>query len=228
MQKKLYLLSLSLFCTLFLISAEAVSAAGTEEYVTETEVLCIPMPYTTVYKSDDTLPWGTESIVQQGVDGRVIQYYSLAYNNGKLIRRTLLSHERREPVAQIIHYGTRSKNCTVKVKNYTGGTIERNGKLLPYRYCLRLCATAYTKGGELVDDITATGTQVHRGIVAVDRRVIPLGSSVYVETTDQAPSYGFASAEDTGVLGNSIDLYMDDVQSCLNFGRREVDVYVLE
>lgn len=227
MQKKLYLLFLSLLCMLFLIGAEAATTPETEDCESKTEVLCIPLPYATVYKCDDMLPWGTERTVQQGADGCVTEYFSLAYEEDRLISRSLLSYERKEPVAEIIHYGTQSKNCVVKVIDYTGGTLERNGKVLPYRCCLRLNATAYTKGEELVDDTTAMGTQVHRGIVAVDRRVIPLGSKVYVETTDGVPSYGFASAEDTGVLGNSIDLYMDDVQSCLSFGRRDVNVYIL-
>ena len=229
MRKKFYLPLAALLCVLlFFIGAEAATAPQEIKNTNKTEVICIPLPYATVYQADDTLPWGTEQILQQGESGCVTEYFALKYDGGVLVDRSLLSHERKEPVAEIIRYGTRSKNCTVKVLSYTGGTLERDGQFFPYRCCLRLCATAYTKGEELVDDVTAMGTQVHPGVVAVDRRVIPLGSKVYVETTDQFPSYGYAYAEDTGVLGNSIDLYMDDLQSCLSFGRREVDVYILE
>lgn len=226
MQKRAYLPLLLLLCTLFLVGAEASSTA--EKHDTVNEVLCIPLPYATVYEADNTLAWGTETVIQQGKCGCVTEYFSLEYEGEALLSRSLISHERSEPVAKIIRYGTRSKNCTVKVIDYTGGILERDGRSLPYRCCLRLSATAYTKGEELVDEVTATGTQVRRGVVAADRRVIPLGSKVYVETTDRVPSYGLASVEDTGVLGNSIDLYMEDVASCLAFGRREVDVYLLE
>ena len=60
-------------------------------------------------------------------------------------------------------------------------------------------------------------------MVSVDPDVIPLGSQLYIE------GYGYATAEDTGgsIVGNRIDLAMDSITEALNFGRREVVVYVL-
>ena len=40
--------------------------------------------------------------------------------------------------------------------------------------------------------------------------------------------YGFAVAEDTGVRGNTIDLYMDTNRECIQFGVRECTVYILD
>ena len=80
-------------------------------------------------------------------------------------------------------------------------------------------ATAYTWTGSR----TATGTWPSRGTVAVDPRVIPLGSELYVE------GYGPAVAADTGgaIKGQIIDLYMDSYEEAIQFGRREVQIEVV-
>ena len=79
-------------------------------------------------------------------------------------------------------------------------------------------ATAYPTG------YTATGVLAHQGIVAVDPRVIPLGSVLFV------PGYGVAVAADTGgaIVGNRIDLCMDSYGDAINFGRQTVHVYILK
>ena len=81
-------------------------------------------------------------------------------------------------------------------------------------------ATAYTWTGNR----TATGTWPSRGTVAVDPGVIPLGTELHIE------GYGAAVAADTGgaIQGQKIDLYMDSEHECLQWGRRQVEVRVLE
>jgi len=81
-------------------------------------------------------------------------------------------------------------------------------------------ATAYTWTGYR----TATGVCPSRGTVAVDPRVIPLGTELYIE------GYGPAVALDTGgaIRGQIIDLYMDSYQECIEWGRRQVEVRVME
>ncbi len=81
-------------------------------------------------------------------------------------------------------------------------------------------ATAYTHTGNQ----TATGTWPKVGTIAVDPRVIPLGTRVYVV------GYGYAVAEDTGgaIKGNIIDLFMETENQCINWGRRNVTVYILK
>lgn len=71
---------------------------------------------------------------------------------------------------------------------------------------------------------TATGMRAAYGVVAVDPRVIPLGTHVYVE------GYGFAIAADTGgaIKGNRIDLCMPTDRECRIFGRRPVKVHILK
>jgi 3D (Asp-Asp-Asp) domain-containing protein len=81
-------------------------------------------------------------------------------------------------------------------------------------------ATAYTWTGQR----TASGTWPAVGTAAVDPEVIPLGTRLWIE------GYGEAVAEDTGglVKGNIIDLYFPTESECWEFGRRQVEVRILE
>jgi 3D (Asp-Asp-Asp) domain-containing protein len=88
-----------------------------------------------------------------------------------------------------------------------------------------MVATAYTAGSAqaVPTGRTATGMPARYGVVAVDPRVIPLGSRLYIQ------GYGTAIAADTGgaIRGNRIDLCMDSYRSAIDFGRQPVKVYVL-
>lgn len=71
---------------------------------------------------------------------------------------------------------------------------------------------------------TATGTWPSRGTIAVDPKVIPLGTRLYVE------GYGEGIAADTGGLikGDIIDVYMESEDECWQWGRRQVEVRIIE
>jgi 3D (Asp-Asp-Asp) domain-containing protein len=60
--------------------------------------------------------------------------------------------------------------------------------------------------------------------VAVDPNVIALGTRLFI------PGYGLALAADTGgaIVGNRIDLCMEDYDDAWYFGRRMVKVYILD
>lgn len=79
--------------------------------------------------------------------------------------------------------------------------------------------TAFTHTGNK----TATGIMPRRGVIAVDPRVIPLGSQLYVE------GYGLGVAADTGgvIKGKRIDIFLESKSECLEWGRRKVTVYLL-
>ena len=84
--------------------------------------------------------------------------------------------------------------------------------------------------GDKYYGITASGTHAKPGTVAVDPRVIPLGTKLYIESMDGTGSYGYATAEDKGgaIKGNRIDLFYANRSEALQFGRREVKVYILD
>ena len=115
-------------------------------------------------------------------------------------------------------------------KNADGSGILTltDGTTLNFSGVRSMTATAYTAGEDGVDYTTATGTFVKVGVVAVDKRVIPLGTRMYIVAADGSVVYGTAVAEDTGVRGNIVDLYYDTYEQCINFGRRTCNVYILE
>ncbi len=82
-------------------------------------------------------------------------------------------------------------------------------------------ATAYCDFG-----ITYSGVLVHRGIVAADPRVLPIGSVIEVSAGDYS---GIYTVMDTGgvVKGELIDIYMPDYEEAIQFGRQSVGVRVI-
>jgi 3D (Asp-Asp-Asp) domain-containing protein len=89
---------------------------------------------------------------------------------------------------------------------------------------MQMVATAYTPYCAGCSGITATGRPAGHGIVAVDPRVIPLGTRLYI------PGYGYAIAGDTGgaIVGYRIDLGYTSYRDAMQFGRRAVTVYRLK
>ena len=82
-------------------------------------------------------------------------------------------------------------------------------------------ATAYYFGNNAHG---STGGHCHYGTCAVDPRVIPYGTTIFVE------NYGIAYANDTGgaIVGTRLDLYMHSRKEALYWGRRSVRVWVLD
>ena len=105
----------------------------------------------------------------------------------------------------------------------SGREVTESDGIGQYQQRLVMDASAYTADDPGNSGYTATGHRLERGMVSVDPDVIPLGTQLYIE------GYGYAVAADTGgaIVGNRIDLAMDTITEALNFGRREVVVYVL-
>ena len=141
-----------------------------------------------------------------------------------------------QPTSTIIEKGTIANFAnnsdpvaSIDTNDDGSGTITlENGQVLTFKEARTMKGTAYTAGEGKVGTITASGTKVRLGVVAVDRKVLPLGSKVYVVSNDGKYTYGFAIAEDTGVRGNIIDLYMNTYNDCIQFGVRDCTVYVLD
>jgi 3D (Asp-Asp-Asp) domain-containing protein len=99
-----------------------------------------------------------------------------------------------------------------------------------YKGVLNIVATAYAPGPHdngKWGNLTHIGTNVRPGIIAVDPKVIPLKSRVYIEFADGHGIY--ATAEDTGgaIKGNRIDIAMWTVAEAYQFGMQKVKVYIL-
>lgn len=84
-------------------------------------------------------------------------------------------------------------------------------------------ATAYSQEGR-----TASGTRARPGVVAADPDVLPLGSRIRV--SGAGPYSGEYVVEDTGpaVDGRHIDIYVESASEARRFGRRTVEVEILD
>lgn len=188
-----------------------------------------------IYQYNDELPEWQETVIQEGSDGEYREVYEVVYQDGEETARQLIEVTETEAVPTIIEKGTVSNfanngdsvSSIVTNADGSGSITLENGEVLTFSEAKNMKGTAYTTGGK-VGTITASGTTVHVGVVAVDKSVLPLGSKVYVVSNDGEYVYGFAVAEDTGVKGNSIDLYMDTYNECIQFGVRSCTVYVLD
>jgi 3D (Asp-Asp-Asp) domain-containing protein len=107
-------------------------------------------------------------------------------------------------------------------------SIEVDQQNVRYHTVLEAEATAYSNAQPELSDYTSTGLFVRKGIVAVDPKVIPYGTHLYIE------GYGFGVAGDTGRAMRDqqhirIDLAFPTVAEALQYGRRyNVKVYVLD
>ncbi|MCR4662565.1 MAG: 3D domain-containing protein [Endomicrobiaceae bacterium] len=92
---------------------------------------------------------------------------------------------------------------------------------------MKMVATAYYPGDPLAwrdGTITFLGQKMQRGIIAVDPKVIPLRTRLYVS------GYGYGYAGDTGsaIKGDRIDLGVNNAEEEKSWMFREVTVYILE
>jgi 3D (Asp-Asp-Asp) domain-containing protein len=116
-----------------------------------------------------------------------------------------------------------------RVANRGGtGQMSRGGENIRYSKALVMTATAYSPEEPALKKwggLTCTGMRAQKGIVAVDPKVIPLGTRLYVE------GYGYALAADTGsaIKGNRIDLCYDTLAEMNAYNHwGKVMVYILE
>jgi len=184
------------------------------------------IPYQKLVKQNNSMDIGQEKVSQEGQNGLKIKNIRKVYENGELVFEEVVGEEIvKEAVPQIIERGTRSVH------------VSSRGKFR-YKKAITMIATAYDlsyestgkRPGDKYYGITASGTKVRKGVVAVDPRVIPLGTKLYVESLDGSKDYGFCVAEDTGsaIKGNRIDLFFNSAEEVKRFGRRQVKVYILD
>ncbi|MBS7527172.1 DUF348 domain-containing protein [Fusibacter paucivorans] len=183
--------------------------------------------HSTVYKLTEDLEPGKTQLLSEGEDGLSTCTFKNVYENGVLVSRQLDDQVvSREPIAEIVEEGLDKLLVT--------------SRGMPFRYkeMIVMRATAYDLSyescgkypGDPAYGITYSGTKARPGVVAVDPRVIKLGSNLYVESLDSMRDYGFSSAEDTGsaIKGNRIDLFIENRSQALRYGTRYVRVYVLD
>ncbi len=161
-----------------------------------------------------TLPDKKKVVTQRGKNGtrgKIVE--TTAYPDGRKVSKVLYSWVEREPVTEQLNIGT--------THDYKTAIVD--GKKIQYWKTLTVRATSYDSSCFGCNHTTATGAYLKKGVVAVDPRVIPMHTKMYI------PGYGFGQAEDTGgaVKGNRIDLAFDDIRKG-NWSRRDVMIYIID
>ncbi len=186
----------------------------TNKQITKSETI----EFETIKKKTDKLYVGETKVETKGENGKKEYVYEVVYTDGKETDRKLVSETViKEPVDKVVLVGTK------EIPKVTTSSTPSN-----YKKVITMKASAYTYG-EDGGNITATGIRPYKGIVAVDPKVIPLGTKLYIETSDGSYIYGTAVAADVGgaIKGNKIDLFLNSESECRRFGRRNVNVYII-
>lgn len=182
------------------------------------------LPYKVIRKENKNMAFGEESVLQEGKNGLISKKILERYENGMLSNKVVMEENViTEPLDKVIEFGTKK--------------ITSRGKSIDFKNCIKMKATGYTasyvdtgkRPGDPGFGITSSGMKAQKGVVAVDPRVIPLGTKLYIEGIGGATDYGYATAGDTGgaIKGNKIDLYFDSRYMALCWGVRNVNVYIL-
>jgi len=230
-------------------AAEAGMVISITRRTVTTEETSYVIPFETHRVASMELPYGTEAVTQAGVDGvGVSALQTITYANGTVEQWQLPEQIMIAPVPEIITVGTKvpevalnslsvTTNAIIAIEDKTEGGVLTlaDGTAVPFTQVLSAQATAYYAGScgkapsHPAYGITATGTIARVGAIAVDPKVIPYGTQMYIVTPDGTIVYGFATAEDCGgsIKGNKVDLYFDTARECFSFGRRNVDIYII-
>ncbi|MFF5401002.1 ubiquitin-like domain-containing protein [Peribacillus butanolivorans] len=185
-----------------------------------TDVVEEPVDFAVITKKDDSLSKGKENIVKEGKDGLISKKYEVIKENGKEVKRKLLSEKVvNKKQDKVITVGT--KTTVAQASRGASNVNSTSGKEI------YVSSTAYTASCKGCSGVTSTGVDLKSNpdakIIAVDPSVIPMGSKVYVE------GYGYAVAADKGgaIKGNRIDVFFSSKNDAYRWGVKKVKVRVL-
>ena len=205
------------------------------KYITKKESKSLS--YDTKIKETDSFPVGFEEVEKKGRKGVKETTTTYKYVNGEFDCVVGESEEiTKKPADKVVVKGTGAVAQASNIENQSSsGTTSLRGSSssagtvdgLSYSKVLTGSATAYTASHGA---LTSTGVPAYVGGVAVNPNIIPYGSKLYIEADGY--TYGYATAVDTGgalMSGTAlVDLYMNTYDECINFGRRNVKVYILD
>jgi 3D (Asp-Asp-Asp) domain-containing protein len=84
-------------------------------------------------------------------------------------------------------------------------------------------ATAYSTKGN-----TVKGVQTQPGIVAADRKILPLGSTIRVTDAGQYSGLYVVTDVGTAIVGNRIDIFVAELEDARAFGKKTVQVELMK
>ncbi len=190
--------------------------------------------YATKYREDDSHLIGYTETVVDGEEGEIETTKRLVYVDGELVSTAVIDKDVTDPVDEVIVVGTKEEEPEPEpvyeaAAAYTSDVaLDANGAPVSYSQVLTGSSCAYTAPAGA---LTSTGRTAAVGLVAVNPNIIPYGTELYITSSDGDKVYGYAIAADTGgaVMRGSIivDLFMNSESDCYDWGRRDVNVYIL-
>ncbi|WP_054637336.1 G5 and 3D domain-containing protein [Thalassobacillus sp. C254] len=213
-----------------------------------TDVVEEEIDFKTVTSKDDSLESGEERVSEKGEKGLLEKKYEVVLEDGEEVSRKLVKEEKvKEKKDRLVTIGSKPStsgqsnkqtqsapeqdsspsptNSTSSAQSSSGPEHEQDSQ---EEETVTMEATAYTADCKGCSGKTATGIDLNNNpdkkVVAVDPDVIPLGSEVHVE------GYGRAVAGDTGgaIQGNRIDLHVPTTSDATSFGRKTVEVTIID
>lgn len=190
----------------------SIALAGPTKPSVEVKSVSKTLPFSVKVEFSRTLGRGKVATKTTGKDGKLITTYEVKMVNGKVVSKNPIRSQRIDPIDHVMLVGpsgystSRSSFTRSKVLTMNSTGYDTSPQTLP------------GSSGR-----TAMGIPARFGVVAVDPRVIKLGTYVFVE------GYGFALACDTGgaIKGHKIDLCFNSRAEALRWGRRPVKVHIL-
>lgn len=204
------------------------------DYVSGSYTESIPCSVNTVYSSE--YEEGT-TVLTEGKDGEQQVNYTAKVVNGVTVETIIDSRVTlSSAVAGTKTVGTKRPAVTTSTNVKSVSTLkpsspielDANGNPVNYKKHITVQATAYTYTG----NNCSTGVAPQPGYIAVDPNFIPYGTKMYIKSSDGQYIYGYAVAADTGgfikTRPTNVDLFMTTKAACVQFGRRNVEIYILE
>jgi|SRR5680860_14583 len=205
------------------VASQEVLSLETEKITNKIEIVDTEIPFDTQYVESDKLLPGKSEIQKKGENGILRQVIKTFEVGGQISdQQVQSSFEFKSPRLEVILRNSKPVPKKKVIIQKPSPTAIENLELDKMKISLTLTveATAYTYTGNK----TATGVEPREGLIAVDPKVIAMGSKIYVQ------GYGYAIAADTGgaILGNRIDVFFPTLRQCIDWGRKSVQVYVLQ
>lgn len=178
-------------------------------YLEKERVVKKAISYKTVYETNAMAAKGLIYKKQNGENGVLEKHYKDIYYGGeKSAEEFMYDKVVKAPINEIYITG----NATPPKKYVKSYTVT---------------STAYSPTVAETDSnpwVTASGMKSAFGVIAVDPKVIPLGTLVYVD------GYGYAIAGDTGgfIKGEKIDVFFYSTKDANKWGVKKVKIYILD
>ncbi len=185
-----------------------------------------PIEYETVYEVSDELEGFDTKLKQEGENGSRGKILKVSYdkNGNEISSTTLFEEDVIEPKDEIILV-SKDRDSIVET---TSGDIQRYTKkytVTATGYCPCIICCGKTNG------ITASGAKASEGTTIAAWSSLPFGTEVYIPYFDNgSDNKGIYEVQDRGgaITNEKIDIFFNSHEEALKFGRRTIEIYIIE